>query len=95
MVEGLDPSSRLEGEAALLVQSASRCYVDNCPRAQIKEIEILGEYLHTVLWIRSGTHNIWPDSDPHCDGENGTDPGSIIGNKIKGTNCLNYKKTEI
>jgi len=42
MVEGLDPSSRLEGEAALLVQSASRCYVENCPRSHVKELDVLG-----------------------------------------------------
>eukprot|EP00088_Acartia_fossae_P002460 TRINITY_DN10998_c0_g1_i7.p1 TRINITY_DN10998_c0_g1~~TRINITY_DN10998_c0_g1_i7.p1 ORF type:complete len:634 (-),score=92.11 TRINITY_DN10998_c0_g1_i7:360-2261(-) len=34
MVEGMEGGSQqLEGEAALLVQSASRCYVDQCPRA--------------------------------------------------------------
>ena len=30
MVEGLEPGTTLEGEAALLVQSASRCYVLQC-----------------------------------------------------------------
>ena len=37
MVEGMEPGTALEGEAALLVQSASRCYVEQCPRAQLKE----------------------------------------------------------
>ena len=46
MVEGMDPGTRLEGEAALLVESASRCYVEQCPRAQVKEfVEVnLGRY---------------------------------------------------
>jgi len=33
----MEPGTALEGEAALLVQSASRCYVEQCPRAQLKE----------------------------------------------------------
>ena len=42
----MDPDTRLEGEAALLVESASRCYVEQCPRAQVKEfVEVnLGMY---------------------------------------------------
>ena len=54
MVEGMDPGTRLEGEAALLVESASRCYVEQCPRAQIKEfVEVnLGMYHNLCLLSR-------------------------------------------
>ncbi|XP_023334170.1 uncharacterized protein C2orf42 homolog isoform X3 [Eurytemora carolleeae] len=57
MVEGLDPSSRLEGEAALLVQSASRCYVENCPRSHVKELDVLavGEGCSHILSCLSST----------------------------------------
>jgi len=60
MVEGLEPSSRLEGEAALLVQSASRCYVEHCPRSQLKEMEVLGEGCSHILSCMSSTSESLP-----------------------------------
>jgi len=60
MVEGLEPSTKLEGEAALLVQSASRCYVDACPRSQVKEIEVLGEGCSHILSCMSPTQESSP-----------------------------------
>jgi len=60
LVEGLEPSSRLEGEAALLVQSASRCYVQQCPRAQIKDLEVLGEGCSHILSCMSSTNKSLP-----------------------------------
>jgi len=36
MVEGIEAGSELEGEASLLVQSASSCYTDQCPRSHSK-----------------------------------------------------------
>jgi len=47
-VEGLDPHEALEGEAALLVQSASQCFVDSCSRSHVAHLNQSGQSMDVL-----------------------------------------------